>query len=272
MPTLLVSGKNYANLRELCLVNTAPLQFPFGQGGPKVVRRTPISPMECYRHYCRLSLPQFFRGDFLLILNHMYNRLRSYDTAVVTCRSSSFGHTLAEKVSTLTMKDLQSAMYQKETRQRVTGTAGEFIQAVNASCKPVGYSALNAQQNRRRHFAMYDYFGGHSIFLTTTPCDERTFRVQVFASAGNDVSLPNLRDWDDEDHMRECIVNFELRKKVRSLYPGACSLVYQHLMQIVLECLIGWDPNTHSGRSGVFGVPEAHSRTGRLSMVTGKYG
>ena len=115
MPTLLVSGKNFANLRELCLVNTAQLQFPFGQGGPKVVRRTPISPMECYRHYCRLSLPQFFRGDFLLILNHMYNRLRSYDTAVVTCRSSSFGRTLAEKVSTLTMKDLQSAMYQKET-------------------------------------------------------------------------------------------------------------------------------------------------------------
>jgi hypothetical protein len=44
MPTLLVSGKNFANLRELCLVNTAQLQFPFGQGGPKVVRRTPITP------------------------------------------------------------------------------------------------------------------------------------------------------------------------------------------------------------------------------------
>eukprot|EP00984_Skeletonema_dohrnii_P032417 scaffold26524_cov144-Skeletonema_dohrnii-CCMP3373.AAC.1 len=89
-------------------------------------------------------------------------------------------------MSNLKMKDLDQALFQKQTHQKVTGTAGEYIRAVEASCKPVGYSALNAKQNRRKHFAMDNFFGGHSIFLTTTPCDERTIRVQVFANAGNE--------------------------------------------------------------------------------------
>eukprot|EP00984_Skeletonema_dohrnii_P018817 scaffold8892_cov117-Skeletonema_dohrnii-CCMP3373.AAC.2 len=174
MPTLLVTGSNYADLRELLLENIAPMQFPFGQGGPKEKWRTHISVVECYRHYCRLSLPEFFRGDFLLILNHMFNRQRSYETAVTLIK-----HCFKNKPT---------------THQKVTGTAGEYKRAVEASCKPVGYSALNAKQNRRKHFAMDNFFGGHSIFLTTTPCDERTIRVQVFANAGKEVSLPNLRD------------------------------------------------------------------------------
>jgi len=261
MPTLLVNGGNYADLRELRLEDVCPLQFPFGQGGPKVRRRTNISLETCCQHYCKLSLPQFMRGDFLLILNHIHNRQRSYRTAVVTCKSSLFGESLAEKMSKLTMKDLDRALFQKQTRQRVSDTAGEYIKAVEASCQPVGYTALSSKQNRRKHFAMDNYFGGHSIFLTTTPCDERTIRVQVFAKAGTEVDLPKLGDWDNEGHIEECKASFQLRKTTRSSYPGACSLVYQHLMQIVTECLIGWDPHTQSGREGVFGVPIAYSRT-----------
>eukprot|EP00986_Skeletonema_menzelii_P013820 scaffold8448_cov188-Skeletonema_menzelii.AAC.1 len=261
MPTLLVSGGSFANLRELLLENVAPLQFPFGQGGPKVSRRNHISPLECYRHYCRLSLPQFFRGDFLLILNHMYNRLRSYSTAMITCRANTFGSTLAEKISILRMEDLYNAVLRKETRQKVSGIAGDYLNTVEASCKPVGYSASNARINRRRHFAMDNFFGGHSIFLTTTPCDECTFRVQVFANAGREQELPSLRDFDDQKHMGDCITSFNLRKRIRRLYPGACSLVYQHLMHIVTECLIGWDHKNQTGRIGVFGEPLAYSRT-----------
>mmetsp|Transcript_16303 Transcript_16303/g.26777 ORF Transcript_16303/g.26777 Transcript_16303/m.26777 type:complete len:132 (+) Transcript_16303:593-988(+) len=97
----------------------------------------------------------------------MYNRLRSYTTAALTCRSNTFGSTLAEKISTLRMEDFYSAVLQKESQQKVSGTAGDYLNAVEASCKPVGYSALNARIHRRQHFAMDDFFGGHSIFLTT---------------------------------------------------------------------------------------------------------
>ena len=261
MPTLLVSGGKYADMRELQLEDVCPVQFPWGQGGPKVKRRTHISVEECYRHYCRLSLKQFMRGDFLLILNHMYNRQRSFQTAVIKCKTSAYGQSLAEKMSTLTMKDLDRAIFQKDTRQKVTGTAGDYLRSVEASCQPIGYTALSAKRNRRKHFAMHDLFGGHAIFLTTTPCDEQTIRVRVFADAGNKVSLPKLGEWDDASYLRDCRIEFDLRKKTRSLYPGACSLVYQHLMQIITECLIGWDPKKQSGRRGVFGEPIAYSRT-----------
>ena len=53
-------------------------------------------------------------------------------------------------------------------------------------------------------------------------------------------------------------------------YPGACSLAYQHLIQIVIEVLLGWDPKTHTGTKGVFGTLEAWTRAdeeqGRKSL------
>ena len=55
----------------------------------------------------------------------------------------------------------------------------------------------------------------------------------------------------------DCFIDFSLRKKQRLSYPGACSLEYQSAMQIVIQCLIGWDLKTKQGRKGIFGVPVA---------------
>ena len=33
---------------------------------------------------------------------------------------------------------------------------------------------------------------------------------------------------------------------------------FEHIMQIVLECLIGWDPQTQTCESGIFGEVEAY--------------
>ncbi|KAL7432030.1 hypothetical protein ACHAXM_002882, partial [Skeletonema potamos] len=261
MPTLLVSGGEYANLKELKLENVTPLQFPFGQGGPKQPRRTRISYLECYKLYSRLSLKQFMRADFLLVLNHMHGRLLSFNKAMIKCKSQNCGTTLAEKISTLDINDLNSAMMMIQTGQDPKGTAAEYIKTIKASCEPIGHSAEAAKKNRRRHFALCDYFGESSLFVTTTPCDECSFRVKVFVNAGEEQTLPSLGDLDDEDHIRQCYFDFEVRKRDRTLYPGACSLVYQHLMQIVTECLIGWNTKTKTGRVGVLGKPLAWSRT-----------
>jgi hypothetical protein len=43
-------------------------------------------------------------------------------------------------------------------------------------------------------------------------------------------------------------------------YPGACSLAYQHVVQILIETLFGWDPKTQKGRDGIFGVLLAWAR------------
>jgi hypothetical protein len=57
--------------------------------------------------YLRLSLKQFMEGPTILVLNHMYNRQMSYMSGVMTCRSTVNGVSLGEKLSKLTIEDLQ---------------------------------------------------------------------------------------------------------------------------------------------------------------------
>lgn len=49
-----------------------------------------------------------------------------------------------------------------------------------------------------------------------------------------------------------------MRKKIRSKYPGACSLEYQSLMNIVVECLFQWDVKEQRSKGkGIFGTTVA---------------
>jgi hypothetical protein len=46
-------------------------------------------------------------GQTILVLNDMYNRQMSYMSGVTTCRSTVNGVSLGEKLSKLTIEDLQ---------------------------------------------------------------------------------------------------------------------------------------------------------------------
>lgn len=39
----------------------------------------------------------------------------------------------------------------------------------------------------------------------------------------------------------DCIADFVIRKNTRLKYPGACSLEFQNVMQILIKCLLKWD-------------------------------
>ena len=93
---------------------------------------------------------------------------------------------------------------------------------------------------------MDDYFGCSSLMVTCTVDDLCTFRVSIFAGAGETQTLPPL-------------IDFEFRQRQRLRYPGVCSLVYQHLMKITLECLLGWDSKMQTGKPGVLGTLEAYA-------------
>jgi len=108
-PTLLVHGSNYANSKDIQLENVFPVCFPFGQGGPQMMRRVNVSADACLKHYLRLSLCQFMRPDFCMVANHMNNRSLSYTSGMIRCRSQEHGKDLADKVSTLTAVDIQIA-------------------------------------------------------------------------------------------------------------------------------------------------------------------
>ena len=62
--------------------------------------------------------------------------------------------------------------------------------------------------------------------------------------------LPNVKGSEEA-----CIADLHLRKQMRLRYPGACSLEYQSLLQIVLECLFQWDPKTQTAKGpGICGT------------------
>ena len=62
--------------------------------------------------------------------------------------------------------------------------------------------------------------------------------------------LPSLK-CSEED----CLADFLLRRDARMSNPGACSLEFQNVMQILTECLLKWDTKTQSSKGkGILGT------------------
>jgi hypothetical protein len=185
-PTLLAYGGTDANVNDVPIENILPFAFPFGIGGPKMKCRTKVSLELCIQLYLRLSLKQFMEGPTILVLNHMYNRQMSYMSNVMTCRSTVNGVSLGEKLSTLTIEDLQLVI-NKNTDNLHKNTKG-LLKAISTSCKAMGHTDKAAKYARHCCFAMLDDYGLNSLFLTTTPDDGCSFRVRLFAKPEDWVS------------------------------------------------------------------------------------
>ncbi len=56
-----------------------------------------------------------------------------------------------------------------------------FISAISTSCRAMGHTEEAAKYARRSCFAILDHFGLNSLFLSTTPDDECSFRVRLFS-------------------------------------------------------------------------------------------
>jgi len=188
-PTLLALGGTYANKVELQVENILPFAFPFGIGGPKMNRRVKVSLELCIQLYFRLSLSQFMEGPTILVMNHIYNRHMSYMSGVMTCRSSVDGIPLGDKLSILSTGDFEKI--DEHNFDTLDSNTKAFLKAVQTSCKSVGHSEEAAKYARRKCFAMLDLFGPNSLFITTTPDDECSFRVRLYTKPQNWVSLQN---------------------------------------------------------------------------------
>lgn len=114
-------------------------------------------------------------------------------------------------------------------------------------------------------FALCDRFGLLNVFFTLTPDDECSWRVRLYAMSGKEHEMPSL---DCEE--RDCIVDFKIRKRSRMMYPGACSIEYQSIVQILLEVLFGWDSKKQEGSCGILGTLDAyavaHEEQGRKTL------
>ena len=272
-PTLLTTGGNYANMKDLKVEDVLPFAFPFGLGGPGGPRRTPISPEACFQRYFRLSMRQFMRGDTILILGHMYNRILSYRSALLTSRNMINGLPIGERLAEFKASDFRGE------GNEATDT---LLKAVETSCRALGHTPEAAKHARQKYWAMNDHFGLNSVYATVTPDDLCSFRVRLYANAEESVSfnffslntnisttckkielttstmypyqsqheLPDLNMSEDD-----CLLEIKLRKETRLKYPGACALEYEHVMSVFLEDLLQWDPKKQCAkRPGVLGT------------------
>ena len=121
-PTLLFHGGEYANIQELQIEDIFPICFPFGKGGVNEQRRNPVSPVECLKHYMRLSLPHMKRSDFILVVCSMYHQIKSFTSGFLSCKTMLRGQTLAEQVSLLTADDIIAASDRANINKKNNGT------------------------------------------------------------------------------------------------------------------------------------------------------
>jgi hypothetical protein len=177
-PTLLAYGGTYAKNADMKIENILPFAFPFGIGGPKMERRVKVSLELCIQVYMRLSLEQFMEGPTILVMNHIYNRQLSYKTGVMTCRSTVDGVPLGEKLSTLSTEDFEQI--NDNNNDDLNATTKSFLRAISTTCKAMGHTEQAAKDARRRCFAMLDFFGLNSLFMSTTPDDQCCFRVRFY--------------------------------------------------------------------------------------------
>ena len=121
-------GKYVSSGQELRLEWIFPIVFPFGVGGPKMNRPTQISEIECLKHYLRISLPQFMRGNFILVVLHMFNRIKSFRCGIIPYRSTRFNETLFTKVIvTLTEEQINGAGKKMANDVTDTSLTGHFF-------------------------------------------------------------------------------------------------------------------------------------------------
>ncbi len=153
-PTLLAYGGTYANITDVPMENILPFAFPFGIRGPKMKQRVKVSLQLCIQLYLQLSLTQFIEGPTILVMNHIYNRQTSYISGVMTCRSTVNGVSLGEKLSKLTVEDLE--LVQENNTDNLHENTKGLLKAISTSCKAMEHTDEAAKDARRCCFAMLD--------------------------------------------------------------------------------------------------------------------
>jgi hypothetical protein len=98
------------------------------------------------------------------------------------CRSTVDGTPLGKKLSTLLMSELKKINNDKT--DHLNSNTNSLLKAISTSCRAIGHTKEAAKYARRCCFAMLDHYGLNSLFLSTTPDDERSFRVRLYTKLG----------------------------------------------------------------------------------------
>jgi hypothetical protein len=92
----------------------------------------------------------------------------------VKCRWRSTGR----KLSTLSMENLKKL--DDNNADSLDAATKGLLKAISTSCRAMGHTKKSAKYRRHCCFAMLDYYGLNSLFLSTTPDDECSFQVRLY--------------------------------------------------------------------------------------------
>jgi hypothetical protein len=71
-PTMIFCSSNYQPDYKLTLPSVFPLHSLFGADGIEEFRRTKVSVEKCFKHYLKISCPQFKKSDITLVIGHLF--------------------------------------------------------------------------------------------------------------------------------------------------------------------------------------------------------
>ncbi len=74
----------------------------------------------------------------------------------------------------------------------------------------------------------------------------KLFKIQIISLLSRSFSQHKLTSLKCSEE--DCIADFILQKDARLKNPGACSLEFQSVMQILTECLVKWDIKTRTSK------------------------
>jgi hypothetical protein len=99
---------------------------------------------------------------------------------------------MGEKFSMLSTENLEKIDMENNTNNLDETTKG-FLKGVATTCRSMGHTEEAAKYARRCMFAMLDRFGLNSLFVTTSPDDECSFRVRLYSKPQNWVSSCKIK-------------------------------------------------------------------------------
>jgi hypothetical protein len=129
-------------------------------------------------------------SEFVLVANYLLGQILSFKSAVMKCRPlvNEHGTAVGDEIGSMTVEEVEALLREDEedhcsNENDTSTTAKKFLKAVSTSCRHLGMSAEAAKDARRKCFALQDFFGMHSLFVTITIDDECSFRVRLYPYA-----------------------------------------------------------------------------------------
>jgi hypothetical protein len=179
----------YASDRSISfLVDSFPLQFPYGMGGPFQKRDTPVSYLDCLEYYLRVANKHFMRSDFILIIHSLWEKEKAIRSASMRCGSKQDDVSLASRFAVLDpIRLAEEAQRRLDSRQSRGGQGNNpntpeklFFDTLDISCKAMAHTNHASKSARRKMFSLWYTISSPGIFFTISPCDETNFRMRLY--------------------------------------------------------------------------------------------